>query len=79
MDVYWPMHLCATRYMETYRYWSVDMEKRINKYPLTGFNKISYEELLGILEMLKLFSSLKEEEKEMIMLMMDGLKFRAVK
>ena len=52
------------------------MGKRINNYPLTGFSKITYEEFLGIAEMLKLFSSLCENEKEIILLIMDGMKFR---
>ena len=52
------------------------MEKRINNYPLTGFSKITYEEFLGIAEMLKLFSSLGEKEKEVILLVMDGMKYR---
>jgi len=48
-------------------------------YPLTGFGKITYEELCGIIETLKLFSSLSEKDKETILLLMDGLKYRANK
>lgn len=48
----------------------------INKYPLSGFSKISYEEFLGILHILNLYSSLDEDQKNMVNLMMDGLKFR---
>lgn len=45
-------------------------------YPLTGFDKITFEEFCGIYEILKLFSSLDDKDKEVIMLLMDGLKFR---
>ena len=55
------------------------MEQRKNNYPLTGFSKISWEELMGIFEMLKLFGSLDGQLKEAIMLMIDGLKFRETK
>lgn len=53
--------------------------KPVNKYPVTGFGKISYEELLGMLELLKTFSSLSSEDKELILLMMDGMKYRSKK
>lgn len=48
-------------------------------YPLTGFSKISWEELMGIIEMLKLFSSLDDTGKEAITLMIDGMKYRESK
>lgn len=48
----------------------------MNKYPLSGFSKISFEEFLGILHILKLYGSLDDDQKEIINLLMDGLKFR---
>lgn len=48
----------------------------INSYPLSGFSKISYDEFKGIFHILSLYSSLTEEEKRMVSLCMDGLKFR---
>jgi hypothetical protein len=45
-------------------------------YPLTGFDKINFDEFMGIYEVLKLFNSLDGKNKEVIMLLMDGLKFR---
>lgn len=48
----------------------------INKYPLSGFSKISYEEFLGIFHILSLYSSLTEEQRDMIDLVIDGMKFR---
>lgn len=51
--------------------------KKKSKYPLTGFSKITYEELLGIIKILKLFSSLSKQDQSAVNLMMDGLKFRS--
>lgn len=51
-------------------------ESNINKYPLTGFSKIEYEEFLGILHMLSLYSSLTKEQRHIIDLIMDGMKYR---
>jgi hypothetical protein len=48
------------------------------KYPLTGFSKISFEEFMGILSVLRVFGELSKEKQEQIMLMMDGMKYRAM-
>lgn len=44
---------------------------------LSGFSKISFEELKGVVGMLKLFGSLPPQSQESVMLIMDGLKYRA--
>jgi hypothetical protein len=49
------------------------------KYPLTGFSKITWEELLGIMDMLNSFKTLGETEKELILLAMQGMKARESK
>jgi hypothetical protein len=48
----------------------------MSKYPLTGFSKISWEEFCGMLEMLQLYKSLGNEQKEIIDLMMLGMQKR---
>lgn len=48
----------------------------MNKYPLTGFDKISYEEFCGILEVLNNYSKLSADQKEIIDLLMLGMKKR---
>ena len=45
-----------------------------SKYPLTGFSKISYDELLGIIDMLNTFKELGDMEKDLILLAMAGMK-----
>lgn len=47
-----------------------------NELPLTGFSKISYQEFLGIFEVIKTYESLNSEEREMIDLIMIGMKTR---
>lgn len=49
------------------------------KYPLTGFGKISWEEFLGIMDMLELFRGLDKENKNLILYVMDGMKYRELK
>jgi hypothetical protein len=44
--------------------------------PLSGFDKITWEEFCGILEMLQLYKSLSEEKKEIIDLLMLGMQKR---
>ena len=45
-------------------------------FPLSGFNKITYQEFMGIVQVLNIYSSLGENEKEIVMLVMDGMKYR---
>lgn len=49
------------------------------QYPLSGFDKISFEEFLGILEILNTFGRLGSSDKDAVLLIMDGLKFRREK
>jgi hypothetical protein len=50
--------------------------EEINKYPLSGFSKISWEEFCGMLHVLQLYNRLGNEQKEIIDLMMLGMQKR---